>query len=666
MRPAQSNPPAGCDADCRSTTSSLLSAANFPALERFLAMLESMRAHLTGWPVKIMLGLLIVAFAVWGIGDVFRGGLGGDAVAEVGGLEVSSMEVRRAFESNYRELQQRTGNTIDRRQAVQFGLMQQSLQELVGERLVAAHARDLAITVPDTALSAQVRDDPLFRSAGGFDRDRVELVARSQGMTEDTLLESIRADLVRRELIRTLTDPVVAPELLARELWHHGNETRIGRALVVLADRIPIAAPDDAALTAYLEQNKSRWQRPELRDLTIVQLRPADLADEVGVDEADIRAEYDSRIGEFREPERREVAQLLAADEATAKEAADLVAAGRTFAGVAELLAERGVTTEALGAMTREQLPGPLGDAVFGLAVGEVSPPVSSGFGWHLFRLDAILPEATRPLEAVRAQLAEELRLRAAADRLPDLANTLEDAIAGGASLEEAATQAGVEPSSLATIDRAGNDSEGRPFADQVAPEILPVAFETGLGEISPLGETADGGYFAVRVDAIKPAATRDLADIREPLTGAWTAEQQLQQARSVAEELRKRAAAGESLDALQQASPGTALRAIGPVRRGAAGQSPELTPAAVAALFERAPGEVAESVVELPDGIGVIATDSVDRGQPPPDLGPVRDQLAGGLRSDILEQYVNALRQRYAPTVNDRLLDSLLRIEEG
>jgi len=629
-------------------------------------MLESMRAHLTGWPVKIMLALLIVAFAVWGIGDVFRGGLGGDAVAEVGGLEVSTAEVRRAFESNFRDLQQRTGGAIDRRQAAQFGLMQQSLQELVSERLVAAHARDLSLTVPDSTLSARVREDPVFRGADGFDRERVAMIARSQGMTEDGLLESIRADLVRQEVIRTLTDPIAAPALLARELWHHANESRRGRALVVLSDTIEVAPPDEATLTAHLEETKQRWQSPELRALTVVRLRPSDLAGEIEVSEEDVRAEYDSRIDEFREPERREVAQLLAPDEAIAQEAADLVANGRTFAGVVELLGEKGVTTETLGAMTREQLPGPLGDTVYGLSVGQVSAPVSSGFGWHIFRLDSIIPAATRPFESVRAQLTEELKLRAAADRLPDLSNQLEDAIAGGSSLEDAAIAAGADLKKVDAVGRQGNGRDGQPLPDPLAPNVLEVAFETAKGELSPLGETEDGGYFIVRVDGVEPAATKPLAEVREALTTAWIDDQRVQKARAQAEGLRTRASGGESLEALHEATPGTELRAIGPVRRDDTGIAANLTPSAIALLFDTPAGAVAESVAELSDGAAVLATDTVDRGEPPADLAASRDRLANDLGSDILNQYVNALRQRYAPTVNERLLGSLLQSEES
>lgn len=629
-------------------------------------MLQSFREHLTGLPVKILLVILIGAFAVWGIGDVFRGGLGGDTVARVGSQEISTAELRRAFERSYRDLQQRMGGAIDRRQAIQFGLMQQSLQQLVAERLVAAHAADLGFVVPDSVLLEHIRGDPVFRAGDGFDRSRVALVARSQGMTEDQLLETIRAELVRQHLIRALTAPVAAPDVLARQLWLHANETRRGRALVVLANAIEVPPPDDATLAAYLEAHAADWQTPELRGLTIVELRPADFADEIEVTEEQLRAEYDMRIEEFRDPERREVTQILAPDRAAAEDAAALVASGKSFADAAAMLAERGVTSERLGAMRREQLPDGLADAVFALAPGGVSAPVESAFGWHLFELEAVLPEQTRPFAAVRDDLARELRLRAAADRLPDLANRLEDAIAEGVSLEEAASRVGVPVREIAAVTAQGNDADERPLAQPVAAEILSVAFDTPSGETSVVGETPDGGYFVVRVDRIEPATTKPLTEIRDRLAAAWAVAERRQRARQQADALRSRAAAGESLESLQAATPGSELRAVGPLRRDDPGTSAKLTPEAVELLFATPAGAVAERVVEALDGAGVLVTDTIERGDPPPDLGPLRERLAAMLQGDLLDQYAGALRERYRPTVNETLLGTLMRTDEG
>ncbi|HMR30497.1 MAG TPA: peptidyl-prolyl cis-trans isomerase [Geminicoccaceae bacterium] len=636
------------------------------SLDGSFFMLESIRGHLQGWPVRILMAVLVVAFAVWGIGDVFRGGLGGTAVAEVGGVEVTTADLRREFEQNYRNLQQRGATGIDRRQAIQLGLMQQSLQGLIADRLVAAHAHELGVTIADATLAERIRLDPSFQDAAGvFSRDRVALIARSMGVSEDALLESVRAEMVRNEMLRAVTQPAVAPATLARQIWLRDNETRSGRALVVLDSAIEVPDPDEQALSTFLEENKAGWQTPEFRGFTVALLSPGAFAEDAAVSEEAVRADYDARIAEFRTPERRETRQLLAPDEQTAKAAAELLASGKSMAEVAAEMADRSVTTEALGAMTRDQLPPELADAIFALQPGQDSPPVQSLFGWHVFRLERIEPESTTPFEQARADIERQLRLNAAAEQLPELGNKLEDAIAGGASLEEAAVQVGATVRKVEGIDRQGRDRDGKSLPGERLPaEVLASAFETPADDTSNLEETSDGGYFVVHVDRVEPARTNTVDEVRARLTEAWRARQRSDRSAATARELRERAAAGESLEALAALSPGSEVRPIGPINRQQGG--PELEPAAVAQIFDTEAGKAVAEVARMVDGHAVLVVDEVERPEPPADLASRRDMLANEFRRDLLQQYEAALRLRFPARVDEGLLGSMIRAEEG
>ena len=629
-------------------------------------MLESIRGHLQGWAVRILMGLLVVAFAIWGIGDVFRGGIGGSAVAEVGGIEVTTAELNREFEQNFRSLQQRGATGIDRRQAIQLGLMQQSLQGLIADRLVAAHAHELGITIADATLAERIRQDPGFQDgAGVFSRDRVALVARSMGISEDALLESMRAEMVRNEMLRAVTQAVVPPATLARQIWLRDNETRSGRALVVLDSAIAVPDPDEAALSAFLEENKASWQTPEFRSFTVALLAPQAFAEDATVAEDEVRADYDARIAEFRTPERRETRQILAPDEATAKAAATLLASGRSPAEVAAEMADKGVSSEALGAMTRDQLPPELADAIFALQPGQDSAPVQSLFGWHIFRLERIEPESTTPFEEARAEIERHLRLNAAAEKLPELGNKLEDAIAGGASVEEAAAQVGAGVRKVEGVDPQGRDRDGKSLpGDRLPAEVLASAFETPADDTSNLVETSDGGYFILHVDKVEPARTNTVEEVRARLTEAWRAKQRSDKSLQTAKELRDRAAAGESLEALAALSPGTEVRPVGPITRQQGG--PELEPAAVERLFATEAGKVVAEVAQMADGHAVLAVDKVERPEPPAELATQRDRLANDMRRDLLQQYEAALRLRFPARVDERLLGSMIRSEEG
>jgi peptidyl-prolyl cis-trans isomerase D len=629
-------------------------------------MLESIRAHLRGWPVRILMALLVVAFAVWGIGDVFRGGIGGDVVAEVGGVEITGTELRREFEQNYRNLQQRGATGIDRRQAVQLGLMQQSLQGLVADRLVTAHAHALGVTVSDATLAERIRNDPNFQGGvGGFDRERVALIARSLGISEDAFLEDVRSDMVRNDMLRAVTQPATAPETLARQMWLYDNETRSGRALVVLDASITVPEPDDAALAAFLEENKASWQTQEYRGFTVALLTPQDFAAEATVAEDAVRAEYDSRIAEFRTPERRETQQLLAPDEATAKAAAALLATGKSLAEVAAEMADKGVTSEALGAMTRDQLPAELAEAIFTLQPGQDSPPVESVFGWHLFRLERVVPEETVPFETARAAIEQQMRLNAAAERLPELGNALEDAIAGGDSLEDAAARAGATLRRIEVMDSQGRDRDGKSLpGDRLPAEVIASAFETPEKDVSNLLDSADGGFYVLRVHRVDPARTQTVDEVRATLTEAWKAKQRADLGKKTAQELRDRAAAGESLEALGALTPGSDLRPIGPVRR--LQDNAGLDPATVQQVFATEANKPMAEVARMADGQAVIVVDVVERPEPPANLAQLRSRIAAEMRRDILEQYEAALRLRFPARVNDTLLGALVRAEEG
>jgi peptidyl-prolyl cis-trans isomerase D len=361
------------------------------------------------------------------------------------------------------------------------------------------------------------------------------------------------------------------------------------------------------------------------------------------------------------------VSQILAPDEATAKAAAALVAEGRSFAEAAAELADRGVTSDALGAMTREQLPPELADAIFALATGEVGQPVRSPFGWHVFRLDALEPARTTPFEAVKEQLARQVALQKAADRLPAFADRMDDAIAGGAGLEEAAAEAGAAVRKLEAVDQLGRDRDGTSLlTDGITADIVTAAFAAAEAETPRLGQTPDGGYYMLRVDRIEPARTRPLDEIRGQLTEVWKVAQRTAAAEAQAKELLAQAQAGQSLEALQAATPGSELRVVGPVKRDEPSPLQGLDAAALGLVFRTAPGSVAADVARMQDGMAVIAVDAVERPDPPPDVAPLEARLTSELRGDLLAQYEAALRLRYPPRVNERLFAAMIQAEEG
>ena len=131
-------------------------------------MLNALRKQAGSWVVKALLMLLVVSFAIWGIGDVFFGGSQNPAVAKVGESEISANELAEAFNQSLRNLQQSVGTQINREQAIQLGLMQQALQDLIARRLVDLRASDMGLTVTDATLRQMITSNPVFQTGGQF------------------------------------------------------------------------------------------------------------------------------------------------------------------------------------------------------------------------------------------------------------------------------------------------------------------------------------------------------------------------------------------------------------------------------------------------------------------------------------------------------------------
>jgi len=160
-------------------------------------------------------------------------------------------------------------------------------------------------------------------------------------------------------------------------------------------------------------------------------------------------------------PETRSIQQLLAPDEETAAEVNALLEEGTDFAAVAEAL--DGVSFTDLGEIPENGMPAGIGGDAFSINEGEVTDPAQSPFGFHLFKVAAITPEVVTPFEEVRDEIREELALVEAEDRLPDFATQLDDELAAGSNVRDAADAIGVRPETLELIDRQGRNQDGDP-----------------------------------------------------------------------------------------------------------------------------------------------------------------------------------------------------------
>ena len=626
-------------------------------------MLEMMRSKAASWVVKILFLFLILSFAIWGVGDMFRGRGALQTVAEVGGSEIARQDLSDQFRRLMNTMRSRFGESFDTQKAVQLGLLDQTLDQIVNSRLLLLDAQDLGLDVGDDLIRTTIRNAPEFRGVGNnFDPLRFREFMVQQGFgSEAGYVSVLRQDMLRRQITGTVVSGAAPPTQLVDLLFGFRNERRVAEVVTVpLGDAKSLADPDAAALADFHKKNPGMFTAPEYRQVTALYLDPVEQAAGITVPEQRLKDEFQSRLPTLSVPERRDLEQLLFQDEAAAQKVSAAIKAGSAFAKAAEDVAK--IKPTALGKLTKGDLPPELATVAFSLPQGAVSEPTRSSLGWHLIHVIGIDPGKTPSFDEVKKQIRDDIAREMAVDQLGRITNQIDDALAGGGTLEEAATKAGARLLRIDAVDARGLGRGGKPVAGLPKdPKFLNVAFSSPQGEVSTIEDTSDGGFFLLRVDKIIPPALKPLDEVRAQAIAAWKSRQILDRARKEAEAIRDDA---KALGSLARAAEKKGLKAVTstPFSRFIREPSSPVTDALAAELFRLKPGGVALAESDKGFVVGELKTITpADPAQNKDERKTIEDQLHTALADDLINQYIAALKQRYTVKINREAVDSVV-----
>ena len=181
-------------------------------------MLDGMRKATQGvigrLVMTVVLGLIIVSFVVWGIGDMFRGSVS-DKVAEVGGAVITSQQFQRELQNLMYQVQTRSKTGLTNAQAHALGLDSEVLQRLIAEAALDQRAASLGLAISDDAIAAAVRADPNLQDASGqFSRARFDAALRDSGLSERGFFANQAKAYLRQQIELSLVDGLSAPKSL--------------------------------------------------------------------------------------------------------------------------------------------------------------------------------------------------------------------------------------------------------------------------------------------------------------------------------------------------------------------------------------------------------------------------------------------------------------------
>ena len=617
-----------------------------------------MRKASSNWLGKsimtVVMGVLIISFGVWGIGDIFRG-FGQSTLAKIGSTDISIEQFRQTYTDRLQQISRQFGRPLTPDQARAFGVDRQVLQQMVAETTLDEAAHRLGLSQSNEEIMKAITNDPNFKgSNGAFDPVRFAQMIRNFGYSEQRYIAEQRKVSLRRQIAGTLSAGVAAPTTMLNALSRFQNEQRsIEYVKLEAAQAGTIAPPTPEALAKYFDEHKVQFRAPEYRKISFLVMTPEELAKWSTVSDDDARKVFEQRKDKYSTPEKREVSQIVFPNAEDAKAARDRLTGGMSFDDLAK---ERSLKPSDvnLGLVTKSEIiDTKVADAAFALPSNEISQPIQGTFGVVLVKVGKIEPGTQASYESVAPQLKQEIALDRAKKSVADLHNKMEDERGGGASVIEAAQKLKLTAVTVDAVDRSGRAPDGQPVT--TIPKGLDLVSQAFSSDVGVDNDTIsyNGGYVWFDVLGVTPSRERKLDEVRPQVEARWHADQVSEKLRAQATEMVKKLGSGGKL-ADEATGAGVKVETAAAFKRGATVAN--VPPSVIETAFRTAKDAAAQTEgASNTEWIVFRVTDVVD---PPLDVASedtkkLKTSLDRNIADELVVQYVMKMEQDVGVSIN-------------
>ncbi|MEM7081321.1 MAG: SurA N-terminal domain-containing protein [Pseudomonadota bacterium] len=519
-------------------------------------MLQNIRDNARGVGAIIMLGLLIIAFAIWGIDFQFGAN---QPVVTVNGKEVSNNLIANAYQQQIQRFQEFYPNGIP--DVAQEELKQNVIDSFVRSELLNQHVVEQGYALSNASVMDAIRDLPAFQLDGKFSTTQFDFRARTAGMTQDGLFNEFRDSMLLQQLSNGFVNSSFITPAEAMLRGRLESEQRTIRELrVPVSTLISTVTLDDNAIADDYEFNNDDYLTEEMVRIDYIELDPAKLGERVDISDEALQQRYEQGVDadEYSSPEQRNARHILVAinddrDDETARSEAsalrDRILAGEEFASLASEYSDDAGSKPAggeLGWNNGEGYVGPFRDALFSMTEDQISEPIKTRFGYHIIKVEGIRGNEPKPFEDVRDQIEAELRNDAALDRLSELVIELDELVYDiDDSLTTAAEEAEVEVQQLPWFTRAS----GTGIATY--PEVRDAAFSEQVlnDRLNSTSINLDGKIVYLRLNDHRPSRTMTLEEVSPRIEMRLRREAASQQALVLGNDLLAKLNSGSSID---------------------------------------------------------------------------------------------------------------------
>lgn len=509
-------------------------------------------------PVQIVLALIIVPFALWGV-DSYRKSGGGAPLATVNGEKIGQQEFDNALKQQQQRIREMAGANFDPTFFDKPEIKHSVLDGLVTQHLLSEEARQIGLSLTDEQIAQIIASIGVFQIDGKFDKKRYEEVLNAKGMNRFEFESRIRQDLLTRQLTDAYTQNGYASDTVAAKLIRLNEQQRIVAVASLNAAAFEKQVKlSDTAVSDYYSKNAQEFQVSERASIEYVVLSADSMLSQVTATDDEVKQYYEEHQADFGTQEQRQAAHILIAVAKQASEAEKQAAKAKAeqilqkvrqspakFAALAKQYSQDpGSAAKGgdLGMFGHGAMVKPFEDSAFSLKVGEVSGLVVSDYGYHIIKLVAVKPAKMQALSEVRSMIAQRIKLQHAADKFAELAETFNNTVYEQSdSLKPAAELAKVP------VQHGGWLSKGQAPAGLWTDKVLQAVFsEDALKNKRNTAaiEVAPNTVLSARVTEYKPASTRPLSEvaagIKQKLENQQATDMAIQQGKKILDQLHR------------------------------------------------------------------------------------------------------------------------------
>ena len=588
-------------------------------------VIQALRDTLPKWVTGVILALLIVPFALWGINSYFTASTD-NSVATVNGDPIKSGDYQQAYQSQYQRMQQMYGQAFRPELIDEKALHEQTLQSLINQTLVDQQIAKEHYAASDTQLIDAIQKNPAFQSDGKFNAAAYKATLISIGMTPDQFERRMRESIVTGQFQSAITDSAIAtPAELDAAAAVRNQQRQLAYLLVSSKRFLATAQASDAEVEAYYKAHQAEFMTPEKVTLAYVELDAAQLQNQSQPSDADLQALYQQQLDKYKQGETRDARHILIAvnakrTDAQAKAEADdvlkQVKSGGDFAKLAQKYSDDTGSAKQggeLGDVSRGMMVKPFEDALFNAAkAGDIVGPVKTQYGYHIIQLESIKAGQVKSFAEAKPGLLADYQKKQGDDKYYAMGDQLANlAYEHPQSLDEVSKQLNLPIQVVADVTRDNGTGIG------ANPDVRKAAFSDQVltqGNNSEPVMLGPNHAVVIRAKGHEPSAPMPLASVKDKIAAAVKQQKAADETSKLAATLLADLKKGQDPAAVAK-SAGVTLVSPGFVGRSQQGVAPEILSAAFGTA-EPAAGARSYASAALPDGdVSVLVVSAVKPG---------------------------------------------------